>query len=276
MLRDEATAPESRYAPRDMRVAGAAMWVSVGASIWLGCSPFSSAPPAPDAGGAQPDGGGGADGAVPSTEGGAACGGLLCEDFEAEGWKTRWDVTQALGLDRATAIGAPSGSYALSLDVRAASGGSFPPARWIAYPLPKSLRRVTVRAYIRVFTRGQGELDLFGIATPEQGTAGLSNAVTFVHGSSTNMFRFEAPRDGTDFLRQDVGATLEDWTLVTISLDRDLPQATFRIAQDIIQSGRMPAAWKDADLSLVVGAAWSQPTTDWRIMFDDVTVSADE
>lgn len=247
------------YSPNLMMRAGCLSLLFICAAA--ACTSFGDEPPEPGAN-AGVDAGAPADGAT-SGDGGAAgdAGAGLTFDFEngiGDGWQTIGDrPPQLVGTDC-------NGGSNKCLESRAKAQEK----GYLTRRLPDA-PKVRVVAAMRVVTKGDGEIDFFGIRhVSDQG----SWIVSPLNGSS---YVVESATLGAVPKRNDsTGATFAEWTRVEILLERAPPTATWTIGGSQTAKVTLPITFATGDIELEVGIRYSRlVTNEWVVRFDDIEIS---
>jgi hypothetical protein len=197
------------------------------------------------------------DGAPP-----AACTPPRCEGFEDPAWQNAW--LSPFGAMSVATASPRTGAAALQLQLPAASTSAH--RQFVALGLGSS-RHVVATAHIRMFTRGSGEVDLFGLTGgyPAEGPGIFVVTDSKKPGAVTveNVAGDQTP----------VSATFSDWTRVTITVDLDAGGYVADIEGETSKTGTLPKTFTATRLYLVVGGYFIAGAQDaWDVRFDDLRV----
>lgn len=261
----------------DIAAGGMLVGLAIVALGFLACTPFGAE--SPGEGGGVADGGGASDGPFTSDgpspgprDGGVLPPGTFVENFDVVSWEQDHQWLRPPGDTVPTRDEGASSSMPASLLLLL----STPPApHWIRRPIVtasgKPIRNITASVLMQIETKGDGDVDFFGITTaPGQPGIYITNL---------NMVGLKIERTSQQSDPIPPAITFQSWT--RIELDIDLMTRKLSVTFD---DGQTPVIISPTrfdplpvgSLSLYVGAFFNQAKGQWKVRFDDVTLLATE
>lgn len=245
----------------------AAIFVCAMLAPALACSSFGAADSGASSSGSSGSSGSAGDagdGGSSSTASAECRAAELFETFEGGAWRDAWNIV-GTALEEDTTLGSTALRVGLSAT---ASSHSFlrrqlPPCHFV------------VSARIHAGALGDGEVDFFGIVDDPRPQEG-DGLLLVTPSASPGAIHVESFQDGNPNEQAPAGIQAGKW--VAVSMDVDPSTRAFSVSVDglVVSKGTLARGWPaGGQLYLKVGVSWwSKTTTDYRLYFDDVRVTA--